>query len=61
MNNELYSAVVQWLHLFPAFQANPLYIFGESYGAKYAIQLAKKIGGENADLKLTTSFLNKVI
>ena len=47
MTSELHSAVVQWFKLFPEFRSNPLHIFGESYGAKYAIQLAMKIHETN--------------
>ena len=62
MTDELYSAIVQWLHLFPAFQSNPIYIFGESYGAKFAIQVATKIHNENyfGALKSTTIAAQKV-
>ncbi len=48
--DELYLALKQWLQLFPECQSSKLYVFGESYGAKFAIQLAKKIHDENAML-----------
>jgi carboxypeptidase C (cathepsin A) len=47
ITDELYSAIVQWQKLFPEFKSNPFFVFGESYGAKLAIQIAKKIYMEN--------------
>ncbi len=47
ITDELYSAIVQWQKLFPEFKANPFFVFGESYGAKLAILIAKKIQMEN--------------
>jgi carboxypeptidase C (cathepsin A) len=47
ITEELYSAIVQWQKLFPEFKSNPFFVFGESYGAKLAILIAKKIQMEN--------------
>ena len=47
ITNELYFAIVQWQKLFPEFKSNPFFVFGESYGAKLAILIAKKIQMEN--------------
>jgi len=47
MTQDLYSGLIQWFQLFPEFKLNPFYVFGESYGAKFAILIAKKISDEN--------------
>jgi len=51
MTQDLYSGLTQWFQLFPEFKFNPFYVFGESYGAKFAILIAKKISDENQRLR----------
>ena len=51
MTQDLYSGLVQFFQLFPEFRLNPFYIFGESYGAKYSIFIAKKISDENLRIR----------
>jgi carboxypeptidase C (cathepsin A) len=51
MTEDLYSGLVQWFKLFPEFHLNPFYVFGESYGAKFAILIAKKIDENNQERK----------
>ena len=51
MTQDLYSTIAQWFHLFPEYKSNPFYVFGESYGAKFAILIANKIHRENGLLK----------
>jgi carboxypeptidase C (cathepsin A) len=53
MTGDLYSGLIQWLKLFPEYRYNPFYVFGESYGAKYAIFIAKKISDENQKLHVS--------
>ena len=44
--------------MFPDQQQNSFYIFGESYGGKYAPQLAFKIHEENQNLKEGNTKIN---
>lgn len=48
---DLYVFLQQFYKMFPEQQSNFFYIFGESYGGKYAPQLAYKIHEENKNLK----------
>lgn len=52
MTDDLYSGLFQFFQLFPEFQLNPFYVFGESYGAKFAILIAKKIHDNNQRSKV---------
>lgn len=51
---DLYEFLIQWFTMFPQYQANEFYAFGESYGGKWVPTIAKKIHDENptADLKI---------
>lgn len=51
---ELYSAIIQFLQLFPEFQKVPFFITGESYAGKYVPSLARTIHQNNptAELKV---------
>nr|AKO90272.1 cathepsin A3 [Tigriopus japonicus] len=44
---DLYECLVQWFTLFPEFQSNPFFAFGESYAGKYVPTISKKIHDEN--------------
>lgn len=54
VGRDLYSAVLQFLTLFPELRPNPFYVTGESYAGKYVPALAYTIHTENptADLKV---------
>jgi carboxypeptidase C (cathepsin A) len=52
--------MVQWAALFPEFQSNPVYVFGESYGAKFAIQLAKRIHDKNRGISSPNNRVIKI-
>ncbi len=47
VGDNLYIMITQWLKLFPEYQPNPFYVFGESYGGKYVPTISKKIHDEN--------------
>ena len=47
VENNLYEFLVQWFTLFPQFQSNPFYPFGESYAGKFVPRISKKIHDEN--------------
>ena len=46
---DLYEALVQWFKLFPQYQNNKFFPFGESYAGKFVPTIAKKIHDENAN------------
>ena len=48
--DHLYIFLQQFYTMFPEQQPNSFYAFGESYGGKYAPQLALKIHEENLNL-----------
>ncbi|XP_052893201.1 vitellogenic carboxypeptidase-like [Anopheles moucheti] len=56
IGEELYSAVVQFLRLFPMLQSLPFYITGESYAGKYVPTLGHTIHQKNANP--TSLFVN---
>jgi carboxypeptidase C (cathepsin A) len=43
----LYECLIQFFKLFPEYQTNPFYPFGESYAGKFVPTIAKKIHDEN--------------
>ena len=43
----LYEMLQQWFKLFPSYQNNDFYTFGESYGGRYVPTIARKIHEEN--------------
>jgi len=43
----LYNMLQQWFTMFPSYQNNPFYPFGESYAGKFVPTIAKKIDTEN--------------
>ena len=45
--NDLYNMLQQFFHLFPEYQQNQFFPFGESYAGKYIPTLAFKIHNEN--------------
>ena len=45
--SNLYNMLQQWFTLFPMYQNNDFYPFGESYGGKYIPAIARKIDEEN--------------
>ena len=47
VGRDLYEALTQWFTMFPEFQANDFYAFGESYAGKYVPTISKKIHDEN--------------
>jgi len=51
---DLYEALIQWFTMFPEYQPNDFYVFGESYGGKWVPTISKKIDDENptADIKI---------
>merc|ERR1712190_61521 len=51
---DLYNFLIQWFTLFPQYQPNDFYAFGESYAGKWVPTIARKIDSENptADLKI---------
>eukprot|EP00095_Tigriopus_kingsejongensis_P005173 maker-scaffold237_size242172-snap-gene-1.30 protein:Tk05173 transcript:maker-scaffold237_size242172-snap-gene-1.30-mRNA-1 annotation:"venom serine carboxypeptidase" len=51
---DLYEFLVQWFKLFPDFQSNPFFAFGESYAGKYVPAISKRIHDENqvSDFKI---------
>jgi len=51
---DLYSFLTQFFTLYPQYQPNDFYVFGESYAGKWVPTIARKIDSENptADLKI---------
>jgi len=47
VSENLYNFLQQWFKLFPMYQENPFYPFGESYAGKFVPSIAKKIDEEN--------------
>ena len=45
--DNLYGFLQQWFTLFPQYQANDFYPFGESYAGKFVPTIAKRIHEEN--------------
>eukprot|EP00095_Tigriopus_kingsejongensis_P005174 maker-scaffold237_size242172-snap-gene-1.29 protein:Tk05174 transcript:maker-scaffold237_size242172-snap-gene-1.29-mRNA-1 annotation:"serine carboxypeptidase" len=54
---DLYEFLQQWYTLFPEYQPNEFYAFGESYGGKFVPTIIRKIHDENptADLKINVA------
>ena len=58
--NNLYQFLIQWFTLFPQYQSNPFFPFGESYAGKFVPEISKKIHDENengADLQINLAGL----
>lgn len=57
--DDLYEFLIQWFTLFPQFQSNPFFPFGESYAGKFVPRISKKIHDENpnAELKINLAGL----
>jgi len=49
VSQNLYNLLQQWFTLFPMYQENEFYPFGESYAGKFVPSIAKKIHDENQD------------
>lgn len=49
---DLYEFLLQWFTLFPEYQKNDFYAFGESYGGKWVPTISKKIHDENLNATL---------
>jgi len=51
---DLYECLTQWFTLFPEYQPNDFYVFGESYGGKWVPTISNKIHEENlnSDFKI---------
>ena len=53
VTDNLYEFLQQWYKLFPEYQSNPFYPFGESYAGKFVPAIVKRVhemneaGGEN--------------
>ena len=47
VDDNLYELLQQWFTLFPEYQMNPFYVFGESYGGKYVPSITRRIHEEN--------------
>jgi len=47
VSDNLYEFLQQWYTLFPAYQTNPFYAFGESYAGKFVPSITKRIHDEN--------------
>ena len=43
----MYEFLIQWFTLFPQYQKNPFFPFGESYAGKFVPRISKKIHDEN--------------
>jgi len=48
VTNNLYEFLQQWYTLFPSYQSNPFYAFGESYAGKFVPSITRRIHEENA-------------
>merc|ERR1711892_1015115 len=46
--DNLYEFLQQWYTLFPQYQSNPFYPFGESYAGKFVPSITRRIHEENA-------------
>jgi len=55
VTDNLYEFLQQWFTLFPSYQSNPFYSFGESYAGKFVPSLTKRIHEMNMkeDVKIT--------
>ena len=47
LNNDWDNFLIQWFTLFPQYQSNPFFPFGESYAGKFVPEISKKIHDEN--------------
>jgi len=47
VTNNLYEFLQQWFKLFPEYQANPFYAFGESYAGKFVPAITRRIHEQN--------------
>jgi len=45
--DNLYELLQQWFNLFPEYQSNPFFVFGESYGGKYVPSITRRIHEQN--------------
>lgn len=50
--DDLYEFLIQWFTLFPQFQSNAFFPFGESYAGKFVPRISKKIHDENPNAEL---------
>jgi carboxypeptidase C (cathepsin A) len=59
VGRELYECLIQFYKLFPEYQGNKFYPFGESYAGKFVPTIAKKIHDENptAEIKINLAGL----
>ena len=48
VTDNLYEFLQQWYTLFPAYQSNPFYAFGESYAGKFVPSITRRIHEQNA-------------
>ena len=48
VTDNLYEFLQQWYTLFPQYQSNPFYPFGESYAGKFVPSITRRIHEENA-------------
>jgi len=47
VTNNLYELLQQWYQLFPQYQGNPFFAFGESYAGKFVPAITRRIHEEN--------------
>lgn len=47
VTDNLYEFLQQWYKLFPEYQGNPFYPFGESYAGKFVPAIARRIHERN--------------
>ena len=47
VTDNLYEFLQQWYTLFPSYQPNPFYAFGESYAGKFVPSITRRIHEEN--------------
>ena len=47
VTDNLYECLQQWFTLFPQYQQNPFYAFGESYAGKFVPSITRRIHEEN--------------
>jgi len=50
--DNLYEFLLQWFKLFPSYQNQPFFPFGESYAGKFVPRISKKIHDENPDAEI---------